>query len=86
MHLIQCTDLAIAGALLMVIIVLLRWYELAVTLIIAVHIFVDWYLDFHLVALLMALVLLFVYLRRALCRRSLGFIPDLSCFGDYSSL
>src|SRR5437870_12529925 len=54
-------SLAIAGALVMVIVVLLRWDELTVALIIAVHLWIDWYLALHLVGTLMALVLLFAY-------------------------
>jgi O-antigen ligase len=53
--------LALAGTLVMVIIVLLRWDELTVTLIIAIHLWIDWYLALHLVGILMALVLLFAY-------------------------
>ena len=53
--------LAVAGAIMMVVIVLLRWDALTVTLIIAVHLIIDWYLGLHLVAILMALVLLFAY-------------------------
>src|SRR5438270_7075667 len=52
---------AAAGALVMVIIVLLRLNALTVTLIIAAHLYIDWYLGLHLVAILMALVLLFAY-------------------------
>jgi O-antigen ligase len=52
---------AVAGGMFMVIIVLLRQDELTLTLILAVHLLVDWYLGLHLVALLMALVLLFAY-------------------------
>jgi O-antigen ligase len=51
--------LVVAGALVMMIIVLLRWDELAVVLIIAVHLWIDWYLGQHIVGILMALVLLF---------------------------
>src|SRR5438067_4443852 len=53
--------LAVAGTLVMAIVVLLRWDELTVTLIIAVHLWIDWYLALHLVGILMALVLLFAY-------------------------
>jgi O-antigen ligase len=52
--------LVIVGALIMVIILQLRWDELMVVLIIAVHILVDWYLALRLVSVLMALILLFV--------------------------
>jgi O-antigen ligase len=52
--------LAVVGALILVIIVQLRWDELTVMLIIAVHVLIDWYLALRLVSLLMALVLLFV--------------------------
>src|SRR2546425_1498702 len=50
---------AVAGALVFAIIVLFRWDELTVTLIIAVHVVIDWYLSLRLVSVLMALVLLF---------------------------
>jgi O-antigen ligase len=53
--------LAVAGALVMVIVVLFRWDELTVTLILAVHLWIDWYLALHLVGILMMLVLLFAY-------------------------
>jgi O-antigen ligase len=53
--------LTVAGALLMVLIVLLRMDELTVTLIIAVHLWVDWYIGLHLVGIIMALVLLIAY-------------------------
>ena len=53
--------LAVAGALLMVILVLFRWDELTVAFIIAVHLWIDWYLALHLVAILMSLLLLFIY-------------------------
>jgi O-antigen ligase len=52
---------AVAGGMAMIIIVLLRQDELAITLIIAVHLLVDWYLGLHLVALVMALALLFAF-------------------------
>jgi O-antigen ligase len=52
---------ALAGAIVMVFSVLFRWDELAVTLIIAVHLYVDWFLGLHLVGVFMVLVLLFVY-------------------------
>lgn len=52
---------AVAGAIVMVNVVLLRMDELTVTLIIAVHLWVDWYLGLHLVGILMALILLFAY-------------------------
>jgi O-antigen ligase len=50
---------AVAGALVMVIIMLLRWDELTVVLVIAVHILLDWYLGLRLISVLMGLVLLF---------------------------
>ncbi len=53
--------LAAVGALVMVIIVLFRWDELTVSLIIAVHLWIDWFLALHLISILMALVLLFAY-------------------------
>jgi O-antigen ligase len=52
---------AIAGALVLVIVVLLRWDDLAVTLIVAVHLWIDWYLALHLVGILAALLLVFAY-------------------------
>ena len=48
------------SALVMMIILVLRWDELMVTLIIVVHVVVDWYLALRLVSVLMALILLFV--------------------------
>jgi len=45
----------------MVTVVLLRMDELSVTLIIIAHLYIDWYLGLHLVAIVMAIVLLFVY-------------------------
>jgi len=57
---------ALAGGLLMIITTLLRWDELTVTAIIAVHLYVDWYLGLHIVAPLMALLLLgFFYVARS---------------------
>ena len=53
--------IAIAGALIFALSVLLRWDAFAVALVIAVHLFVDWYLALHLVGILMAVFLLFVY-------------------------
>src|SRR5450755_134470 len=52
--------LAVCGAIALIMIGMFRLDELAVTLIIAVHIWVDAYLGLYQVALLMALVLLFV--------------------------
>ena len=52
--------IAVAGTLMMLLIMLFRWDELTVTLIIAVHILVDWYLALRLVSLLISLVFLFV--------------------------
>ena len=52
---------AVAGALATVIVASLRLDQLAVTLIIATHLWIDWYLSLHLVGILMALVLLFAY-------------------------
>ncbi len=54
-------SVAVVGALAMVIIVLLRLDELTVAIILAVHIYVDWFLGLHLIGILMALMLLFVY-------------------------
>lgn len=53
--------LAVAATLIMTIVVLLRCDELAVTLVIAVHLWIDWYLALHLIGILMALVLIIVY-------------------------
>lgn len=53
--------IVILGALAMTIIVLLRWDAIAVTVIIAVHLYIDWYWGLHLVALLMGLVLLLFF-------------------------
>jgi O-antigen ligase len=57
----QVYIIAAAGALVMVITVLFRLDELTVTLILAVHLYADWFLGLHLVGILMALVLLIVY-------------------------
>lgn len=53
--------LAVAGTFAMAIIVLFRWDGLSVTLIVAVHLYIDFYLALHLVGILMALVLVFAY-------------------------
>jgi O-antigen ligase len=50
--------LAVVGALIFVIVLQLRWYELMVALIITVHILVDWYLNLRLVSVFMGMVLL----------------------------
>jgi O-antigen ligase len=52
---------AVVGCLAMVVIVLLRFDALTVTALIALHLFADWYLGLHLVAITMALALLFAY-------------------------
>jgi len=52
---------AVTGCLVMVVMVLLRLDALTVTTLIAVHLFADWYLGLHLVAISLALVLLFAY-------------------------
>ncbi len=52
---------AVAGILIMAVIIILRQDELAVTLVIAVHLYVDWYLGLHLFGPLMALILLVIY-------------------------
>jgi O-antigen ligase len=49
------------GCLAFAIIVLLRLDELTVTLLIAIHLYIDFYLGLHLVGILMAIMLLFVY-------------------------
>src|SRR2546430_322786 len=57
---------AAAGCLAFAVIVWLRMDELTVTLIIAVHILLDWYLGLRLISVLMGLVLLFAcYLGRS---------------------
>ncbi len=57
---------AFAGGLFMIFITLIRQDELAITSIIAVHIYVDWYLGLHIVAPLMSLLFLsFYYLARS---------------------
>lgn len=57
---------AFAGGLFMLVITILRQDELAVTAIIAVHVYVDWYLGLHIVAPLMSLLLLgFYFLARS---------------------
>ncbi|HEV7236111.1 MAG TPA: O-antigen ligase family protein, partial [Ktedonobacteraceae bacterium] len=58
---VQEYSVVVAGALAMVLIVLLRLDELAVVLILAVHLYVDWFLGLHLIGIIMALMLLFVY-------------------------
>lgn len=52
---------AAVGCLMMVVIVLLRFDAMTVTALIAIHLFADWYLGLHLVAISLALVLLFAY-------------------------
>jgi O-antigen ligase len=52
---------AVIGCLAMVVIALLRFDALTVTALIALHLFADWYLGLHLVAITMALALLFAY-------------------------
>lgn len=52
---------ALIGLIAMVIILMLRMNELALTVIVAVHIYVDWYLGLGLVALVMAIVLLIAF-------------------------
>jgi len=51
----------VIGTMIMAVLIVLRQDELAVTLVIAVHLYVDWYLGLHLFGPLMALVLLVVY-------------------------
>lgn len=58
---VQIYSVVAVGALAMVIIVLLRLDELTVVLILAVHLYVDWFLGLHLIGIIMALMLLFVY-------------------------
>jgi len=52
--------IAVAGTLLMLLIMLFRWDELTVMLIVAVHILVDWYLTLRLISVLIGLVFLLV--------------------------
>ncbi|MGI9057754.1 MAG: O-antigen ligase family protein [Ktedonobacteraceae bacterium] len=58
---VQVYSVIAAGALAMALIVLLRLDELVVVLILAVHLYVDWFLGLHLIGIIMALLLLFVY-------------------------
>jgi len=51
----------VVGSIIMVVVVVLRQDELAVTMIVATHLYVDWYLGLHLVALLMALIVLLMF-------------------------
>ncbi|SRR6266487_2533592 len=51
----------VIGAIIMGGVVILRQDELAVTMIVATHLYVDWYLGLHLVALLMALIVLLMF-------------------------
>lgn len=46
------------GAIVFCLVLLLRWYECAVVIVLAVHLYVDWYLGFSVIALVMALGLL----------------------------
>lgn len=52
---------AILGSMVMIIIIILHQDELAATIVIAVHLYVDWYLGLHLVAPLMVLGLLVIF-------------------------
>lgn len=52
---------AILGSMVMTSIIILRWDELAATIVIAVHVYVDWYLGLHLIAPLMVLGLLVIF-------------------------
>lgn len=57
---------AFVGGLFMILVTLIRQDELAITSVIAVHIYVDWYLGLHIIAPLMSLMLLcFYYLARS---------------------
>lgn len=51
----------VVGAIIMVVVIALRQDELAVTLIVIAHLYVDWYLGLHIVALLLALLLLLTF-------------------------
>ncbi len=53
--------IAIFGSTIMTVIIILRQDELAATIIIAVHLYIDWYLGLHLVAPLMVLALLVIF-------------------------
>ncbi len=50
----------VVGIMIMAVVIILRQDELAVTLVIAVHVYVDWYLGLHLFGPLMALILLVI--------------------------
>lgn len=52
---------AMLGGIVMSIIIMLRQDELAATIVIAVHLYLDWYLFLHLVGLLLVLVLLLIF-------------------------
>ncbi len=54
----KSTDAFIAGAILFAIVLILPQNELAVVMVIAVHLYVDWYLGYNLVALVMEVLLL----------------------------
>ena len=53
--------LALIGGMILVIILLLQKYEAAATLLIAVSLYIDWYLGLHLVAVALAFSLLLVF-------------------------
>jgi O-antigen ligase len=55
------TGIGIIGAIIMAVILLLRQDELAVTIVIAVQLYVDWYWGLHIVSVVMALVLLVIF-------------------------
>ncbi|GAC1567040.1 MAG: hypothetical protein NVS3B14_11820 [Ktedonobacteraceae bacterium] len=52
---------AIIGALIMTFILVLRQDELAVTILIAIHLYVDWYLTLHLIGITLILLLLVIF-------------------------
>ncbi len=52
---------AIAGSLLFVVVIALRQDQLAAVLVVAAHLYLDWYLGLRIMALVLVLVLLFVF-------------------------
>jgi O-antigen ligase len=52
---------AVAGALVMTVIIIIRQNQLALTIIMAVHVYIDWYMGFYFVAPVMALALLVIF-------------------------
>jgi O-antigen ligase len=54
----EATDAFIAGAILFALVLILQQHELAVVMVIAVHLYIDWYLGYNLAALVMEFLLL----------------------------